>query len=74
MENYQFIVLAHFMAQLAYVEMWVGKTMGAVREGLVGLGLRLREIRELGELGDNGKEMLAVYVRNNIGDLQLKVP
>lgn len=70
----QDILLAHCLAQLSFVQGWVQRASGAIKEQIGQLSARLKEAEGILSLGDMGKESLFVYMSENIGEMLVKVP
>lgn len=70
----QDILLAHCLAQLSFVQGWVQRASGAIKEQIGQLSARLKEAEGILSLGDMGKESLFVYMSENIGEMLVKIP
>ena len=70
----QGILIAHCLAQIAFMQAWVGKMGGGLRESLACLEARMKEVENILGLGESGKESLFLYLQENIGELLVRVP
>lgn len=51
----QNIILAHCLAQIAFIQAWVGKVGGGLRESLGSLQARMKEVEDILGLAESGK-------------------
>lgn len=68
------VMLAHCLAQISYIQAWLTRATGNLKESLATLGIRLKELEELCSLGEAGKEAVFLYLHTNIKDFSIRVP